>query len=62
MTVYVVVENTGSWAGTEIMQLYLSFPASAQEPPKQLRGFESVPLDVGTQQTVTFSLGPNELR
>ncbi|KAF8342918.1 glycosyl hydrolase family 3 N terminal domain-containing protein [Cantharellus anzutake] len=60
-TVSAIVQNTGTRAGTEIVQLYLGFPASAQEPPKLLRGFESVPLDVGAQETATFPLGFNEL-
>eukprot|EP00408_Alexandrium_pacificum_P025886 CAMPEP_0171202986 /NCGR_PEP_ID=MMETSP0790-20130122/25287_1 /TAXON_ID=2925 /ORGANISM="Alexandrium catenella, Strain OF101" /LENGTH=706 /DNA_ID=CAMNT_0011668431 /DNA_START=58 /DNA_END=2178 /DNA_ORIENTATION=+ len=34
------VSNTGSVPGREIPQLYLSFPASAGEPPKQLKGFQ----------------------
>jgi hypothetical protein len=34
--------NTGSVAGAEVAQLYLGFPASAGEPPQQLKGFQKV--------------------
>ncbi|KAJ7892430.1 hypothetical protein B0H13DRAFT_1625574, partial [Mycena leptocephala] len=33
------VQNTGSLAGNEVSQLYLTFPADSGEPPKVLRGF-----------------------
>jgi hypothetical protein len=39
--VEVEVKNTGSVAGKETVQLYISIPDSA-EPPKLLRGFEKV--------------------
>lgn len=34
-----IVTNTGKRAGSEVAQLYLTFPASAGEPPNQLKGF-----------------------
>ena len=37
-------------------QLYLSFPASAHEPPSVLRGFDSVFLNPGQSSTVTMQL------
>ena len=54
--VTVDVQNTGSVDGAEIAQLYLGFPASAGEPPKQLKGFEKVQLKAGETRTVTFPL------
>jgi beta-glucosidase len=33
------VTNTGDRAGTEVAQLYIGDPASAGEPPRQLKGF-----------------------
>lgn len=36
--------NTGKAAGTEVVQLYLTFPAEAQEPPRQLKAFVKTPL------------------
>lgn len=32
------VSNVGSRDGATVVQLYLGFPASAGEPPKQLKG------------------------
>ncbi len=50
--------NTGSHAGSEIAELYLSFPADSGEPPKVLRGFTRVTLDAGEARTVTIELTP----
>ena len=36
--VSVTLKNTGSMDGAEVPQLYLQMPASAGEPPKQLKG------------------------
>ena len=38
--------NTGKVAGAEVAQLYLSFPAAAGEPPKNLKGFKKVRLSL----------------
>jgi hypothetical protein len=56
------VKNTGSIAGTEIAQLYLTYPSSAGEPKKVLRGFEEVDLGVGESKTVTITLSAREMR
>jgi beta-glucosidase len=56
------VENTGAFAGTEISQLYLAYPAAAGEPQKVLRGFEEVPLEVGTKTKVSMTLNQRDLR
>ena len=50
------VTNTGNVNGSEVPQLYLSFPAEAEQPPKVLRGFERVYLAVGESKQVTFAL------
>jgi beta-glucosidase len=50
------LENTGGVGGTEVSELYLTFPASAGEPPRVLRGFERVTLDPGERQRVTLEL------
>jgi len=54
--------NTGSFAGTEIPQLYLGYPTDAGEPPKVLRGFDEVDLAVGASATVTMTLSPRDIR
>ncbi|CCO32888.1 hypothetical protein BN14_06952 [Rhizoctonia solani AG-1 IB] len=61
VTVTFKVANLGTQKATEIAQLYLGFPASAGEPPKNLRGFEEVPLAVGASSTVTLKLSALEL-
>ena len=33
------VANSGKMHGSEVVQLYLGFPAEEGEPPKQLKGF-----------------------
>jgi beta-glucosidase len=54
VTVGARVTNTGRRAGTEVAQLYIGDPASAQEPPKQLRGFQRVTLRPGQSSDVRF--------
>ena len=42
VSIKVTLSNAGERDGHEIVQLYLSFPASAGEPLKQLKGFRKV--------------------
>ena len=61
--VSVDVANTGSVAGDEVVQLYVHQKAgSDSRPRRELKGFRRVSLKPGEKQTVTFSLGPDELR
>jgi beta-glucosidase len=48
--------NTGKVNGSEVPQLYLGFPAEAEEPPKILRGFERVYLAAGESKEVALTL------
>ncbi len=61
--VSVDVENTGKRAGVDLPQLYIRerFTPVAT-PVEQLRGFERVALDPGQKKTVTFMLGPEDLK
>jgi hypothetical protein len=43
----VTVTNTGDRPGADVVQLYLTGPASAGEPPYQLKGFQKVMLVPG---------------
>jgi beta-glucosidase len=52
------VRNTGKRAGKEVAQVYLSLPASTQEPPKRLIGWEKVELQPGESKTVTLKIDP----
>ena len=53
LTVSFTVKNTGKRAGTEIAQVYTSFPSAAGEPPKRLIGWTRVSLAAGESKTVT---------
>lgn len=46
------VTNTGSRAGTEIAQVYVSLPASARIVPRQLAGWSRVTLEPGESKEV----------
>jgi beta-glucosidase len=60
-TVTATVTNTGSRAGTDVAQLYVGDPASAGEPPHQLKGFQRVTLNPGASVTVTFTVSAYDL-
>jgi len=61
-TIGVDVKNTGSLAGTEVVQLYLrNTAASVEQPVRELKGFARVTLAPGEQKHVDFPLGFDEL-
>src|SRR6266568_5726536 len=60
-TVTATVTNTGTRAGTDVAQLYMGDPASAGEPPHQLKGFQRVTLNAGASATVTFTVPAHDL-
>lgn len=55
-TAEVDVINTGARAGAEVAQLYVTFPAAAGEPPRQLKGFQKVMLRPGERKHLRFTL------
>jgi beta-glucosidase len=55
------VTNTGQRAGSDVVQLYLSDPAVAGEPPRQLKGFAKVTLRPGQSKEVRFTLDRHDL-
>jgi beta-glucosidase len=60
--VSVTVRNTGSRAGDEVVQVYVTdVAASVTRPVKQLRAFERVGLAPGESRTLSFTLGPQDL-
>jgi beta-glucosidase len=62
VTVGVDVKNTGSAAGTEVVQLYIrNTAASVSQPVRELKGFARVALNPGETKHVEFSLGFDEL-
>ncbi|HEX4255659.1 MAG TPA: glycoside hydrolase family 3 C-terminal domain-containing protein, partial [Streptosporangiaceae bacterium] len=56
------VTNTGHRSGTDVAQLYVTDPASAGEPPRQLKGFQRVNLAPGQSERVKFTLKPSDLQ
>jgi len=57
------VQNTGSRAGDEVVQLYLhQRSGQASRPVRELKGFERVTLAPGERKTVRFTIGPESLR
>lgn len=54
--VSVKIQNTGAVRGSEVAQLYIGYPEVADQPVRQLRGFENVDIDADGHTTVTFEL------
>jgi beta-glucosidase len=53
----VTVTNTGKVAGKEIVQLYVAdIKSTLPRPPKELKGYTKIELQVGESKEVTFSL------
>ncbi len=56
------VTNIGERAGSEVVQLYVSYQGSSVErAPKDLKGFARVQLEPGETQTVTINLPAEDL-
>ena len=60
-TVTARITNTGKRAGTDVVQLYVGAPASAAEPPHQLKGFQRVTLKPGGSATAAFTVSDYDL-
>ncbi|KAF2087992.1 glycoside hydrolase family 3 protein [Saccharata proteae CBS 121410] len=56
ITASVTVANTGSVEGAEIAQLYVEYPAAAQQPVRQLRAFDKQTVTAGDSATFSFSV------
>ncbi len=52
--------NTGKVAGAEVGQVYLGMPASLNEPPHRLVGWQKVMLQPGASQSVTIEVDQND--
>ena len=62
LTVGVDVTNTGSVAGSEVVQLYIrDTVASVEQPVRELKGFARLSLAPGETKHVNFPLGFDEL-
>ena len=62
-TVRCTVKNTGTRAGDEVVQLYIrDVLASVARPVMELKGFQRVSLAAGASTSVSFTVGPEQLR
>ena len=60
--VSVLVTNTGTRSGDEVVQMYVHHPVSSVvQPVIALHGFKRVHLEAGKSATVKFEVGPDEL-
>lgn len=56
-----MVKNTGSMAGTEIVQLYASPKSGQALKPIQLKGFTRVELKPGESKKISFTVSPQQM-
>lgn len=63
LTASIRVTNTGSKAGAEVVQLYISdVVSSVTRPSKELKGFQKVFLEPGETREVQFEIGGEQLQ
>lgn len=63
MQVKVIVKNTGSRAGEEVVQLYIrDLVGSITRPVKELKAFQKINLKANETKEVTFTLTENDLK
>lgn len=56
------LQNTGSYAGEEVAQLYLrNLVSQPLRPIKELKGFQKVMLQLGETKTITFTIDKEKL-
>jgi beta-glucosidase len=60
VAVRVDVTNSGSYAGDEVVQLYIR-QAEGERSAMKLKGFKRLSLEAGERKTVTFQLHTNQL-
>jgi beta-glucosidase len=59
----VIVTNSGSMSGEEVVQLYLQdLYGSVVRPVKELKGFKKIHLNPGESEKVTFSITVEDLK
>lgn len=61
VSVSVTVANNGTVGGNEVSQLYVRYPDAADQPLRQLRGFERTMIATGESARVTFSVRRRDL-
>jgi beta-glucosidase len=61
VTITFTVTNSAGPAGAEVAQIYIAHPASAEEPPKALKGFQKVLLAPGASAPITVTLAASDV-
>ena len=61
LTVTVKITNTGTFVGTEIVQLYMSYPDTWGEPLRLLKGITNISLQPQESSEVKFDLSSQDL-
>jgi beta-glucosidase len=61
VTVSADVQNTGRFAGDEVIEVYVTHPDMRGSPLRSLAGFARVRLDRGERKTVSMKIDPREL-
>ncbi|MBV9179929.1 MAG: fibronectin type III-like domain-contianing protein, partial [Acidobacteria bacterium] len=61
VTISADISNTGSMAGDEVVELYLTHTGIAGAPIRALEGFKRVHLNRGERQNVAFTLRDRDL-
>ncbi|KAK2008142.1 glycoside hydrolase family 3 domain-containing protein [Colletotrichum eremochloae] len=56
------LKNTGDFKAKQVVQLYVSYPEEANEPPKLLKGFQKAELDVGQTSQISIEVKKDDLR
>lgn len=63
LTITIPIKNTGDVEGKETVQLYIGdVEASVVRPVKELKGFRKVTLASGTEEVITFTVTPDDLK
>ena len=63
VNVTITITNTGSYAGNEVVQLYIrDLVGSVTRPVKELKGFQKIYLEPGVKKEVTFSISLEDLK
>ncbi|MFJ5370480.1 beta-glucosidase BglX, partial [Bosea sp. CER48] len=63
LTAEATLTNEGSYAGANVVQLYIADPyASIARPIKELKGFQKVMLKPGESRVVRFEIGRDQLK
>lgn len=56
------LKNTGGYQGAEVMQIYVTLPVGASEPPRRLIGWKKLTLAPGQQELVQIDIASERLK